>query len=503
MRVLLVDIPDILFGPLRESLGRAHDVDALTADLLDTELPHAEGYDLVVHGLGQGSDEDDQILRSTLGTWNLLQSMRAGRYLQLSSMRILAGYDDGWAVRESWLPRPELDGTSLAVHLGEITGRELSRNRAVATLALRLDEVVDADRFAAEDVDPRWLHVDDAVSAIVTAATVPLPQSLPAGSWKPLHIVRGDGRYELVAAAASPFGWAPKHLHPQQSSVPVPQWPATPQPVTDLPPSNRITVYGAGGPMGAATAVEFTEREFVRLTDLKSMAELATRAPQSPGAPLPSPPSAPHEDVPVDITDLAQVRAAAAGADCLVNLSVMRNDVGLAFRVNLLGARNVMLAAVDEGIRRVVHTGPTLAIAPFPIGSDHDRRVDGTQNFRAGDWVYLMTKLLGQEVVRLFAERHQIAAPVLLYNGFSANNPDTETRRGGQKVAFVVSWADSARSVAAAADVTRLPEPSPVVNVLAPSPHDHYTVDRARDVLGWEASDRLDRAWYAAGVSLD
>src|SRR5438093_221579 len=50
--------------------------------------------------------------------------------------------------------------------------------------------------------------------------------------------------------------------------------------------------------------------------------------------------------------------AATEGMDAIVNMTVMRRDPVEAFRVNTIGAYNVMRAAVARGMRRVVHTGP-------------------------------------------------------------------------------------------------------------------------------------------------
>ena len=43
--------------------------------------------------------------------------------------------------------------------------------------------------------------------------------------------------------------------------------------------------------------------------------------------------------------------------DSLINCTVLRDSLVPAFRVNLVGAYNVMKAAVECGIRRVIHTG--------------------------------------------------------------------------------------------------------------------------------------------------
>jgi len=507
MRVLLVDVPDDLAQGLRNTLGEDVTIDDLATDLLDPATTTGADHDVVVHALGRGSTDEDRLLRSTLGTWNLLQAKVTGRYLQLSSMRLLDGYDDGWAVMEHWLPRPATDAATLACHLGEMAARDLTRSRGIDTRSLRLDEVVAPEVFAAGPVQPRWLHLDDAVAAIALAITAELPTAGNPGSvtaprmasWEPFHVVRGGGRHRL--GHLTRLGFTPRHPHPDDTPVRPPRRPERPAPITDLPRPERITVYGAGGPMGVATTDRLLDREFVRATDKFDLTELAGRPPQSVGAPVPHPMPAPHEFVTVDVTDGEQVRAAAVGSDCLVNVSVLRDDVPLAFRVNLLGAWHIMQAAIAEGVRRVVFTGPSLSIAPYPFGQ-WDRALDGTQTLRGGDWVYLVTKMLGQEVTRLLAEEHGIAAPVLLWVGFTSAE---RIRSGGAATHpndFCVTWRDTGTAMQAAIDVASLPEPSPVINILAPSPTDRWTTDRARDLLGWEAADDLEPYWWDERATL-
>ena len=70
----------------------------------------------------------------------------------------------------------------------------------------------------------------------------------------------------------------------------------------------------------------------------------------------------------VDVTDFDQVLAATRGMDAVINMTVMRHDPVEAFRVNTLGAYNVIRAAVECGIRRVVQTGPQQVTNTMPGG---------------------------------------------------------------------------------------------------------------------------------------
>src|SRR5437773_4640814 len=143
----------------------------------------------------------------------------------------------------------------------------------------------------------------------------------------------------------------------------------------------KIVLYGAGGPVAAAAIAELERgsEHTLRLADIRPP---ETWGPELRGASAedderrrryyPQRPHArEHEFVPVDVTKPEQVLAAAKGMDAIVNLSVIRPDLVMRFRVNMMGAFRVMQAAVAQGIERVVHTGPAVIIKPYW----HDFRV--------------------------------------------------------------------------------------------------------------------------------
>ncbi|HEY6738069.1 MAG TPA: NAD(P)-dependent oxidoreductase [Actinopolymorphaceae bacterium] len=461
MRVLLVDVPQPLRTALAAELGRRHEVVEFAGDVLDAEHCAARAEaDVVVQGRPDIADGSARIEHATRGTWNLLTTTRAERYVQLSSLRHFAAYDPRWAVDESWAPRPTTDPADLAVHLAELTSREVCRARPIRACVLRLDE-------------GGGLSVDDAVRVVaseVEAADWPSgPEGGPA-RWRVRHVRAGAVR--------------------PPSDGPV-RWPHEPAPLSDLPTPHRITVFGAAGPLAAATVPHLAGDHVLRLTDALPLAELAKRPPQSPGAPRLDPVRPPHEEQVSDLTDADAVLSAAAHSDCLVNCAVIRHEPVGAFGVNVIGAYHTMRAAVAHGIRRVVHTGPTLVLLGHPVGYAEDHDVSEDAPPRAGDNLYFLTKLLAQEICRIFAEEHQIACPMLLYCAFV--DPATPPRWAMHP--FAVSWNDAGRAMAAAATVRALPTPTPVLHVLAPSPHGRFRSSAVREVLGWEPLDRLEQLW--------
>jgi dihydroflavonol-4-reductase len=86
-----------------------------------------------------------------------------------------------------------------------------------------------------------------------------------------------------------------------------------------------------------------------------------------------------------DITDRRAVRRAMKGASRVFHVagttSLRAQDHDRVFAINLGGTRNVVEAAHDAGIERVVHTSSVAAIGPAPEG----RTADETQPFTAGE----------------------------------------------------------------------------------------------------------------------
>jgi len=491
MRLLLIGLPTALRDRVAAELGRRHEVRDLTGDARNAaDCEAAADCDVVIHGFEPGDDPVDDLDRASRSVWNVLTTTRASRYIQLSSMRIFTAYDPGWVVDERWAPRPTTDPVDLAFYAAEITSREVSRSRPVDCIVLRLDEVVPGAVFDAGPVQPRWLHIDDAVDAVVSAVDC---ARAPA-RWSPVHVVRGDddARFTGTAARGTPFEPTINHHSsgPARIAAP-PVWPPTPRPIESVGAPTRIVIFGAGGPLAATTAVQLRDGHVLRLTDIQPLAHFESAPPQMAGAPRPTPPAAPHEERLVDVTDPAAVAAAMRGMDCVINCAVVRHDPVVAFRVNILGAYNTMRAAVDAGIPRVVHTGPVLTLAPHPVGYVADRAVPDSAPPRPGEDVYFVTKLVAQEICRIFAEEHSLPCPILLFCGFVGPDP----RGQGQPGPFTVSWDDAGRAMAAAAHVASLPEPAPILHVLADSPHDKYTNTAAKSVLGWEPKDRLDHLW--------
>jgi nucleoside-diphosphate-sugar epimerase len=504
MRVLVTGSHTRLGAALTRALAASHDVRPLLADPRDRGIAEANGThtDAIVHlipAAGDGSPEDalEAIDRATRGTYNLLTTAVARRMVLVTSLRPFERYPAAWAVDERWAPRPAATAADLTPYLAEVTAREVTRVRPIEVVALRLGEVVSDSEVARGAIDSQSLHIDDAVQAVERALAMEMGEGEASPRWHVFHIVDGGPfpRFPLAFAARPPLGYAPRHQLTVSATAPVE---AAPPPAPAPPPDaggavRRVVIFGAGGPLGAVTATALAPDHELRLTDARPLAEIAAGPPQSPGAPLPQALPAPHESVVVDITDPVQVAAAVAGMDAIVNCTVMRRDPVEAFRVNLLGALNVMRAAVTHSIRRVVQTGPVLTLLGHPSGYGADVAIVPEAPPRPGDNLYFVTKLLGQEVCRIFAEEHGLEVPALLFCNFV--NPSLPLADPLDLAPFTISWDEAGAAMRQAVRVPSLPRPFEVLHVNADLPQGVYPNEKAKRLLDWQPRDRLERYW--------
>ena len=107
MRVLLVDVQEPLAAAVRDRLAERHDVTTFDGDPRDrAACSQAASCDVLVHGLGPAADALEALDLASRGTWNLLTTTAASRYVQFSTMRLFEGYDPGWHLDEQFPPLP-------------------------------------------------------------------------------------------------------------------------------------------------------------------------------------------------------------------------------------------------------------------------------------------------------------------------------------------------------------------------------------------------------------
>ena len=539
MKVALTGGRSVLGAALAQALDATYEVAAAPeGDLRDEAFARrvVDGAAALIHlaplypDLPPDAAEREVLDRATRGTYVLLNAAVAAgvrRVVLGSTLALFARYPASWAVSEAWQPLPDVTNAGqLAAYLAEESAKQFARTDPLMVLCLRLGEVVDDAAARGRRYDPRWLHVADAVQAleqaleVTPAARSPGTTGEPRQGWWVYHIP-GGGTYTRVplAQAGGPaprtdggagtlggLGYAPRQDFagaPGADAAP-PEPPAAeaagdlallgPRERVPSRPIRNVVIFGAGGPLAAATARVLAPSYRLRLTDVRPLAEIVAEAkPQSPGAPLPELLGPPHEAMEVDVREIDQVLRACEGMDAIINCTVVRPHPVDAFLVNFLGAYNVVRAAVAHRIRRVVHTGPQLVTNDRPAGYWWDFDVPDDTPPRPSTWLYGHTKYLGQQTVRLFAETYDLEVPLLLYSSFV--DPATARRQPGGVFAMSVSWDDAGHAMRRALETPELPSPFEIFHILADLPHGKYSNTKARRLLGWRPRDTLAHLW--------
>ncbi len=238
----------------------------------------------------------------------------------------------------------------------------------------------------------------------------------------------------------------------------------------------KVLILGANGQLGPHVVKALEGEHTLRLTDINDR------------------PDTPHEYIRVDASDLDHVVEVAEGMDAIVNLSVLRWDRKIAFDVNTRGCYNAMRAAVAHGIRRVINTGPHYSIAG-PTYEQFDYAIGPDIPTQSGTNLYGISKSVGQEICRVFTENHDIYLLMLLFYNFKEGND--HSMDGQDFTPFTVSWEDAGQSFRAALSIPldRLASRCEVFNIFADIPHDKFSNEKARRVLGWQPANSLDQFW--------
>jgi len=259
--------------------------------------------------------------------------------------------------------------------------------------------------------------------------------------------------------------------------------------------SGKVCVFGAGGPVGAMVARALGNNYTLRLTDLKDVEEILKEGrPQSKGAPLPEKPPPPHEWMCVDVSNYDQVRKAAEGMDALINVSVLRHDLVPAFNVNLVGAYNVMKAAVDCGIKRIIHTGPRHTRMGFEGDYWPDFDVPDEAPLHPGSDLYALTKHLGGQVVRVFSEEHNLEVLCFLFCSFRPGDGGAAADGSGVHP-LTVAWEDTGEPFKLGLQLDRLDSNYEVFDITVELPHGKFETGKAQRMLGWKPEFTFDRLY--------
>lgn len=434
----------------------------------------------------------DDTMESCREVWRILIDRDPRRYVQLSTLHLLDGHDPGWWVTERFASLPGGDRRLLTHHLAELTSREITRVRPIPTFVLRLADVVDHD--------PGWeqVHVHDAARAVVRAAVLEHGPE-PMGRWGVLHISAGNGRYAVDLAGLEPFDYQPQHPCVEQRPRTRPPSIEThwKQPVRrPFPADDVVVLFGAGGAIGGPTSLALAEQSRVIQVDHLDPSEWHIPRQPGSGVPIATVLPAPHEQRVADVRSADQVLEACRGASSIAAMSVIRHDPVLAWEVNLGGLLNIMDAAHELGIQRVVACGPSQVLRSHPIGYHEDDLVPDEAPPRPGDDLYSLTQFLAQEAMRVLAEAWGMSCLVILFTGLASPYDPENTTVFHKRTEFMTYWEDAGSAVAAGIRVDELPTSCPTVEARAPGPHARRPRCGAERLLGWRHPTDMSPLWW-------
>ena len=446
------------------SLDGDSNADYHQADLRDPDqvVPLVAGVDAILHldphdpaPLAGATAEQERLDIAGRGTYVLfLEGRSAGvrRFVVAGNLSVFGGYDERYIIDEQFQPQPAADAESVAPMLAELTAREFAREGG-RCICLRFGALGDDGT-----------KVADALEAIDGALAQEYEEL--GCSWDLKHVTSGQRIARGTEKAASPG--ASGQLE-----------------------KGKLCIFGAGGPVGASAARSLQSDYTLRLTDLRAVDEIKE---QSKYAPTPEPPEPPHEWRQVDITNYEEVLAAAQGMDSLINCTVLRDSLVPAFRVNLVGAYNVMKAAVECGIRRVIHTGPRHINLKHNADYFFDFDVPDEAPLHPGSDLYALSKYLGGQVVRVFAEQHNLEVITFLYCHFKISHAG-DAEDGSGVACFATSWEDTGAAFPCALRAPTPPNPYEVFDIVADLPHGKFSNAKAKRLLGWTPEFNFKRLY--------
>ena len=254
----------------------------------------------------------------------------------------------------------------------------------------------------------------------------------------------------------------------------------------------NILILGGTGMLGPWVVKSLKDKHNILLTDIKE------------------PPNSYDGDfLKLSVDNLDGVIKAAEGMDCIVNLSVLRTDRKLAFDVSTKGNYSMMEAARINNIKRVINTGPHFQL----VGQSYeewDYNLNPDMPAQPGTRLYAISKYLGQEICKRYADQFGIQLITLLYynmrHHLDLTTPDFEPAElHNDMTPFTTSWIDCGEAVRCAVDVSkeRLASNKETFFISPNIPHKKFNSEKTYKVLGWQPRYTLENLWNKKIVSSD
>lgn len=172
----------------------------------------------------------------------------------------------------------------------------------------------------------------------------------------------------------------------------------------------RVLITGAAGNIGRTLRHHLRGRyALLRLADI---------APQEP-------PAAGEEVATVDIRDPAALEASMRGIDCVIHLAGIPEEDSWEriLPMNIEGCYNVFEAARSQGVRRVVFASSNHAVGFHRRETFIDTNVQPRPDGRYG-----VSKVFGEAVGRLYADKYGLSVACLRIGSFRPDDRPSETR---------------------------------------------------------------------------
>ena len=463
------------------------------ADRITEEIiGQTQGIDAVVHlasfdppACSTVEEEQALLMQATRDTWNLCCAARDNgveRIVVAGTLKIFDAYPQEYLIDEMWRPRPMPQVDHLAPYLAEKMVREAVRTGAFNGVCLRFNPIGD---------DPEVnTRLADALGAVDKALAAPLGP--PGYRWHVIHVATSprylmrDARNHLGLTCDRPAGSGdcrpgPEVGPPVSASVPP----------GESPGIRKVCVIGASGAVGGICAEALCGNYDVRLTGTGTLESVLARGTNE----WKKAPDSPYEWVRCDITRYEDVRAVVEGCDAVINLTVNRSDVEMAFRVNVVGSYNVMKAAQECGVKRVIQSGPIMRVNHYEGDNRYEYGITGDAPLRPGMRLYENSKTMGHLLVDAFAREADMDVMNFLISRIRSHE-EFDHRDDNVMISFTIAWDDLPPAFLCGLRAPRLARPNEVFYLCAELPMGKYDTEKGERLLGWKAKHTFDRFYH-------
>jgi NAD+ dependent glucose-6-phosphate dehydrogenase len=200
-----------------------------------------------------------------------------------------------------------------------------------------------------------------------------------------------------------------------------------------------------------------------------------------------------HEYLVGDVTDEGDVAAAVAGVGAIIHLAGDPRETAPWNSVlsnNIDGTQKMYEAAIEEDVEKFIYASSNHAVGAFETDqrtpemyrTDDDFLLDGSEFPRPGN-LYGVSKATGEILGRYYHDEHGIEVCNVRIGNLTRGHPPIDYERGQ---AMWLSYPDCAHLHQCALDAEYDFE---IVYGISDNDRKYYSIQRARDVLGYDPKD--------------